>query len=181
MIEVAHIQFSTESGGRAALRLQKAFIEQGIGSNIVSLLYNTQGFSGIQYLSKRARLLSKIDNKLQSFITRKIPHQMGSFSYPLLGTDVSKLKIIKEADIIIIHWALNGMLNFKSMESIAKLGKPVLFFLHDMWAITGGCHHSFDCAKYKTTGCHSCPMFPQEKKNDLSEKGYTKKQKLYLK
>lgn len=48
---------------------------------------------------------------------------------------------VKNADIIYIHWALKGLLNLNSIEKIAQLNKPVIVFLHDMWAITGGCHH----------------------------------------
>jgi glycosyltransferase involved in cell wall biosynthesis len=50
-----------------------------------------------------------------------------------------------------------------------------------MWNITGGCHHSFTCDKYKTEGCHNCPMFPSEKKNDLAFWEFRKKLKLYNK
>jgi len=106
---------------------------------------------------------------------------MGSFSYPILGTDVSDIAELKNADIIYIHWALNGLLNFRSFRKIAELNKPVIIFLHDMWAITGGCHHSFTCDKYKTEGCHNCPMFTDSKKNDLSAKEFRKKQRLYSK
>lgn len=181
MIKVVHIQFSTESGGRAALRLQRAFLHKNVDSSIVSLLSGMPGSSGIRFLGKRAKLISRIDNKIQAFLTRKIPVKMGSFSYPVLGSNVAKYKEVKEADIIYIHWALNGLLNFKSFEQIARLNKPVIIFLHDMWAITGGCHHSFDCSKYRTEGCHTCPMFQHKIKNDLSAKEFKKKKRLYSK
>lgn len=175
------IQFSTESGGRAALRLQRALLKRNADSNIVSLLRGAPGISRITYLGVKSKFLSKIDNKLQAFLTRKILPKMGSFSYPVLGTDISKLDVVKNADVIYIHWALNGMLNFKSIDRLARLKKPLIIFLHDMWAVTGGCHHSFDCTKYKTIGCQSCPMFGHTIKNDLSAKEFQKKQRLYSK
>ncbi len=181
MTKVVHIQFSTESGGRAALRLQRAFAKVDVESNIVSLVYSVQNIPNIIYLRKRARLVSKIDNKVQAYLTRKSIKEMGSFSYPVLGTNVAQIEEVKNADIIYIHWALSGLLNFKSIEHIAKLNKPVIILLHDMWNITGGCHHSFTCEKYKTEGCNDCPMFPAVKKNDLAAKEFRKKLKLYLK
>jgi glycosyltransferase involved in cell wall biosynthesis len=181
MTKVVHIQYSTESGGRAALRLQRAFAKVNVDSNIVSLLSSVQKISHIKYLGKKSRLISRIDNKLQGYLTRKSKKEMGSFSYPVLGTDVSRFEEIKNADIIYIHWALNGMLNFRSFRKIAALNKPVIIFLHDMWAITGGCHHSFTCDKYKTEGCNRCPMFSSIKKNDFSAKEFRKKEKLYSK
>ncbi len=181
MTKVVHIQYSMESAGRAALRLQKAFGNVNVESGIVSLQYSLQGVPDIKYLGTLARLLSRIEDKLQTYLTRKVNKQLGSFSYPVLGTNVAKLNEIKSADIIYIHWALKGLLNFRSLKQIAKLNKPVIIFLHDMWNITGGCHHSFTCEKYKTEGCNNCPMFPAEKKNDLSAKEFNKKLKLYSK
>ena len=181
MTKIVHIQFSTESGGRAALRLQKAFEKINIESNIVSLLPSVQSIKNIRYLGIRARWLYKIDTKIQAYLTRKSIKAMGSFSYPVLGTNVAQLDEIKNADIIYIHWALNGLLNFNSIRQIAKLNKPVIVFLHDMWAITGGCHHSFNCEKYKISGCNNCQMFTSIDKNDLSAKEFNKKLKLYSK
>ena len=60
------------------------------------------------------------------------------------------------------------------------LGKPILFFMHDMWTITGGCHHSFSCEKYKSQ-CYNCQIFPRDKKNDLSAKEFKRKSRLYSK
>jgi len=179
MTKVVHIQYSVDSAGRAALKLQKAFSAVNVESGIVSLQYSTLSISNIKFLGPMARLISKIDNRIQAYLTRKSLKQMGSFSYPVLGTNVARLAEVKNADIIYIHWALNGLLNLRNIKQIAKLNKPVIIFLHDMWSITGGCHHSFTCEKYKTEGCNNCPMFPAVRKNDLSAKEFKRKLKLY--
>ncbi len=181
MTKVVHIQYSMESAGRAALRLQKAFTAVNVESGIVSLQQSIQGGQGVKYLGTKARVISKIEDKIQAYLTRKSIKQLGSFSYPVLGNNLARLEEVKNADVIYIHWALKGLLNFKSVEQIAQLNKPVIIFLHDMWNITGGCHHSFACEKYKTEGCNNCPMFPGDKKNDLSAKEFKKKLKLYSK
>ncbi|MGB5008546.1 MAG: glycosyltransferase [Ferruginibacter sp.] len=181
MTKVVHIQFSVDSAGRAALRLQKALGSVNVSSHIVSLQYSTLVSSNIKFLGPKARFISKIDNRIQDYLTRKRVKEMGSFSYPVLGTDVSGLDEVKNADIIYIHWVLNGFFNYNSFKQVARLNKPVIIFLHDMWGITGGCHHSFTCEKYKTTGCNNCPVFPGDKINDLSAKGFKKKLKLYTK
>ncbi|MCP5108397.1 MAG: glycosyltransferase, partial [bacterium] len=38
-----------------------------------------------------------------------------------------------------------------------RLGKPVVWTLHDQWSFTGGCHYSAGCDKYKTR-CTRCPQ-----------------------
>lgn len=170
-----------ESAGRAALRLQKAFVAVNIESTIVSMQHSVQGAANVTYLGTRARLISKLEDKIQGYLTRKVNKLLGSFSYPVLGNNIARLEEVKNADIIYVHWALKGLLNFRNIEQIARLNKPVVIFLHDMWNITGGCHHSFTCETYKTEGCNSCPMFPAVKKNDLSAREFRKKLKIYSK
>jgi glycosyltransferase involved in cell wall biosynthesis len=170
-----------ESAGRAALRIQRALTPVNVTSDIVSLQHSTQGATNITYLGTKARMISKLEDRIQQYLTRKCNKQLGSFSYPVFGTDVTRLDVVKNADIIYIHWALKGMLNFSSIEKIAKLNKPVVIYLHDMWNITGGCHHSFSCEKYKTDGCSNCPMFPPGSSNGLAAKEFKKKLKLYSK
>ena len=181
MTKVVQIQYSMESAGRVALRLQKAFASVNVESGIVSLQHSIQGGAGVKYLGAWARIVSRIEDKIQAYLTRKSDKRLGSFSYPVLGNNLAKLEEIKNTDVIYIHWALKGMMNFRSMEQLARLNKPVVIFLHDMWNITGGCHHSFSCEKYKTEGCNNCPMFPADKKNDLSAKEFRKKLRLYSK
>ncbi len=181
MTKVVHIQYSIDSAGRAAIRLQHAFNNVDVQSCIVSLQHSMHGNTSIKYLGPNARLISRVEDKIQAYLTKKCNKQLGTFSYPVLGNNVARLEEVKNADIIYIHWALKGLLNFRSVKQIASLNKPVIIFLHDMWNITGGCHHSFTCEKYKTEGCNDCPMFPAVKKNDLSAKEFRKKMQLYSK
>lgn len=180
MIKVVQIQYSPESGARSALRLQNALIKNGVQSHIVSLQSGTSSISNVRYLGKKQRAIARIDEKLQARLLKNTVKQFGLFSYPILGSDISQLPEVKEADIIYIHWVLLGFLNINSIEQIAKLNKPVILFLHDMWYITGGCHYSFECEKYKT-GCSNCQVLPGEKEDDLSAREFKKKMRLYSK
>jgi glycosyltransferase involved in cell wall biosynthesis len=179
MTKVVQLQYSTESAGSAGLRLHKAFLQANVDSCVITLMPDDiPAFSKMKYLGKLPALISRLDNKLQAYLTKKGIRKFGLFSYPILGTDVTGIEEVKRADYIYIHWALNGFLNFKSIRKLAKLNTPIIIFMHDMWSLTGGCHYSFDCEKYKT-GCSSCQMFPSAKKNDLSARGFKKKLKLF--
>lgn len=180
MIKVAQLQFFSESTGRAALRLHKAFLNSGIDSTIISLKHGINDEGKIIQKGKIPKIISWVDGKLQSYLMRNNVKRFGKFSYPILGTNISQMKEIKEADYIYIHWALGGFLNLSNMEQLARLQKPIIFFMHDMWPITGGCHHSFTCEKYKSH-CFDCQIFPRNKRNDLSFKGFEKKLKFYSK
>ena len=87
-----------------------------------------------------------------------------------------KHPLVQEADVVYLHW-IN--LNSVSVEEIGRLldsGKQVVWFMHDMWPITGGCHHSFECEAYQTH-CNVCPMLTGKKK-DLSYRVFERKLKV---
>jgi glycosyltransferase involved in cell wall biosynthesis len=168
------------SAGSACLRLHKLFLEKGIDSTIISLNADKIFDSRIMYLNSKSKTLLTLNTKLEEYQTRKNIKELGTFTYPRLGSNVIKMKEIQNADIIYLHWVLGGFLNFSNFEQIFSLKKPVIIFMHDMWWITGGCHHSFECEKYKVH-CYDCQIFKSHNKKDLSYKGFDKKANLYQK
>jgi glycosyltransferase involved in cell wall biosynthesis len=162
------------------LRLHEAFLKNGINATLISIKPEINDDHKIIQKGKKPQLTAWLENKFQTFITRNTKKEFGLFSYPILGNNISHLKVVQEADFIYIHWVLGGFLNLTNIEQLAKLGKPILFFMHDMWTITGGCHHSFSCEKYKS-GCFNCQMFPEDKIHDLSFRQFHDKLKLYSK
>ena len=177
-MKVVHLQYNESAAGKQAIRLNEAFLEIGIDSEVILLVPNSIDANKVTHLGRKGEILSRIENKIQDILTKKYDKSRGRFSYPILGTCIAKNKTVQEADVIYIHWALLGLLNFTSIKQLAKLNKPLIIFMHDMWFITGGCHYSFDCNKY-TQGCGSCPMIRSEKKNDLSAKEFRKKASIY--
>jgi len=180
MLKVVHIQYSIYSAGRAALRLHNAMLENNISSSILSLHPDINDTDIIRHARMKSVIISWIEGKILSFITRKTNRQFGQYTYSVLGSNVSKLDQVRKADIIYLHWVQGGFLNLSNIKKLARLGKPVIFFMHDMWSITGGCHHSFDCNKYKTK-CFDCPIFPHNSMVDWPKKEFVKKLKLYSK
>jgi glycosyltransferase involved in cell wall biosynthesis len=179
MPKVVHIQYSTEAAGGAALRLQQAFINAGIQSQIISLQKDLPPVQNVIYLGKKERAIARINTRIQNWRNKKIPAQYGLFSHSVLSNNILNNNAVAEADIIYIHWVLNGFLSIKNFQQLVQLNKPVIFFMHDMWGITGGCHYSFDCENYKT-GCNNCQMFPDRQRHHLlPAKNYRKKMKLY--
>jgi glycosyltransferase involved in cell wall biosynthesis len=178
VIKVVHLQIASESTGRAPLRLHRAFLQSGINSLMVTLRRSINDDEKIKQKKFWPKVLAWLDQSIQSYLNRNNRKEFGVFSYPVFGSDVSEMPAIKNAELIYIHWALGGFLNFESINKIAKLGKPVIFFMHDMWNITGGCHHSFTCQKY-TEHCYNCQMLVPDKKKDRSYREFEKKLQLY--
>ena len=75
------------------------------------------------------------------------------------GTDVTKTREFKEADVIHLHWVNQGMLSLHGIGKILDSGKPVVWTMHDMWPATAVCHLTFNCRKF-TTECSRCPLIP---------------------
>lgn len=61
-----------------------------------------------------------------------------------------------KADIVHLHWT-PGVLALKTIELLASSGRGCVWTLHDMWPLTGGCHHAGKCQGFKT-GCGECPQ-----------------------
>ncbi|KKG07378.1 glycosyltransferase family 4 protein [Methanosarcina sp. 2.H.A.1B.4] len=62
---------------------------------------------------------------------------------------------VLNTDIINLHNLHGGYFNLLALPKLTKL-KPTVYTLHDMWALTGHCAHSFSCEKWQT-GCGNCP------------------------
>jgi glycosyltransferase involved in cell wall biosynthesis len=78
-------------------------------------------------------------------------------------------------DIVNLHWICDG---FMSIEAIGRLPYPIVWTLHDMWPLTGGCHYSGKCKQY-TSQCGNCPTLQSNKKHDLSRLVWKRKQSVW--
>ena len=80
-----------------------------------------------------------------------------------------------EPNIINLHWICNSYLQ---IETLAKLNKPLVWTLRDMWAFTGGCHYNGDCDRY-INSCGACPQLGSKKNWDLSRWVWQRKSKAW--
>lgn len=78
-------------------------------------------------------------------------------------------------DLINLHWIGAGYLQ---IETIAKLDRPLVWTLHDMWSFTGGCHYNQSCDKY-IASCGACPLLGSDREADLSRQVWQRKQKAW--
>lgn len=86
---------------------------------------------------------------------------------------------VMDADAICLGWINQGMLSLKGIRKIAAMGKKMVWTMHDMWNMTGVCHHAGTCERYKDK-CGKCPLLgPMSKKNDISHKTWKRKKEAY--
>ncbi len=96
------------------------------------------------------------------------------------GVDITREKAFQEADIIHLHWINQGLFSLRQIGGIITSGKPIVWTLHDMWPITGICHHARTCTHFHSF-CMRCPYLNKGIfSRDLSYLVFNKKRKLYL-
>lgn len=101
------------------------------------------------------------------------------------GYDISEHPWVKWADAIHLHWVQHSFLSLEGIEALVATRKPILWSLHDLWAITGGCHIPHftqkgvvqHCTKFHTH-CDLCPLLGSKQSGDLSWMQYERKRQI---
>lgn len=176
-MKIVHISTSDQSGGAAiaAYRLNEAMCIHHIDSKM--LVYNKKSndknvFPIIRCLKKKRYFFHFFLSLIFKRLVLKAPF---AFSFGIGGVShISKNNLLLDADIIYIHFINCGFLSLNEIKEILLLGKPVIFFMHDMWILTGGCHHSFECIKY-TSSCHDCSNINRKLLKNIVSYNFEKK------
>ena len=140
--------------GTSAYRLHKGLQHIGIDSK---LLVRDQGMDDLAIYApatEMSKVLSRVRQTLDAFPLRWLKPRNPSFSLQWIPDQIVPEVKRFSPDLINLHWICKG---YVQIESIARLGKPVVWTLHDMWPFTGGCHYSEECDRY-TQSCGSCPQ-----------------------
>ena len=86
----------------------------------------------------------------------------GCLNNTLIMTKRARKAIIEcikknKIDIVHFHNLHSNYIGISDLEEIRKYCKNIVITLHDMWLLTGGCAHSFECSKWmKESNCNGC-------------------------
>ena len=96
------------------------------------------------------------------------------------GTDVTRTREFREADVVHLSWVNQGMLSLSGIKKILDSGKPVVWTMHDFWPATAICHYPHGCKAYRAQGCHSCPYLPGGgSRHDLAHRVWKRKERIW--
>ena len=172
-MKVIHVISADKGGGaaRATVDINNALNKAGINSDVLvqkKFSFDKHIHTTTKTIIQRIHFFFRFwfDYILILFFTKQT---RGRFSFPIWGINLSKESLIKEADIIHLHWINQGYFSLNTFEKLAILNKTIVWTLHDMWAFTGGCHYSGGCAKY-ISECKNCPSLKFNFGNDFSNK-----------
>lgn len=185
-MKVLHINKFDSTGGAAlaAVRLLQAQRAYGIDAHMLVLQkqsdsqYITPIFKSIKgQIFQNLKFISEI-----LWFTRyeKDRQNRFTFSPARFGFNLHKHPLVKNADILHIHWINQGFISLPGLQKLTTLGKPIVWTLHDLWPVTGGCHYPGNCDNF-TSGCGHCPLLKKPGKNDLSAIQNKRKEDIYSK
>lgn len=138
------LSYSDIEGGaaRAAYRLHQSLLNQGIDSR----MRVRSARSGEWQIEGPAGRLAKLTNSLRtpagSLLTRwqsSTNHNLRSING--LPSRWSTAINASKFDVVNLHWVAGEAL---SIEDIGRIGKPIVWTLHDMWPFSGAEHYGPD-------------------------------------
>ncbi|HEV7348038.1 glycosyltransferase family 4 protein [Telluribacter sp.] len=181
---ILHLNTSQWEGGAgvAASRLNRALQKNGVDSHLLvhriqkpepGVTAYAQGFWGdkrfwARFVAERLSFLPYEKDKSVRF----------AFSPATVGVPIEKHPLVRQASIIHLHWINFGFISLAGLDRLFRLGKPVVWTLHDMWAFTGGCHYSRGCDHFMSH-CQYCPYLARPHSRDISFSGFEKKKELF--
>ena len=149
-IKVVHINTYLQGGAfQAAFRLHEGLLKIDIYSHFVGF-YGKNLSGRMQAFDAWHHILYKVVTKFKLPINqtgrnaRKIPQSIGNYevySFPTSDYDLTKHPLVRNADIIHLHW-VNNFLDYPSF--FKKINKPIVWTLHDMNLFQGGFHYLND-------------------------------------
>jgi glycosyltransferase involved in cell wall biosynthesis len=173
-VNILHLSTSDLNGGaaKAAYRVHQGLQAIGLTSR---MLVHTK-LSDDPHVIVEKKLLTKLAPQLSGLpLKRYARREGGMFSSQWFADSLASAVPRLEPDIILLHWVCNG---FVRIETLAKWNKPIVWTLHDMWPLTGGCHYSRDCDRY-TQSCGACPQLGSHRYRDLSYRVWQRKNKAW--
>lgn len=173
-MNILHIT-TVDVGGayKAAERISESLKEEGVNSNILFRNKTKDCTDGIAFLESLPQIMV---SKTKNFINLLLSREQNVIR-EIWGSDISKHPSVSKADIIFLHW-INSFISPKALQKLFELNKPIVWVLHDMWPVTGGCHYDFYCGRFDES-CGMCPLLTKQHERDITRKNFEDKLKVY--
>ena len=182
-MKIAVISTSFNTGGAAVVttRLARALMELGHEVRMLTFVNEPGAPEFVECVSSPSSRYTKfLPERLRIFAGNGLDRaNLFKVSIANTGMSLHRHEWVRQADAIILGWVNQGMLSLKGIERLGRLGKPLLWVMHDPWCMTGACHHPYECTRYREQ-CGKCPMISGGKRaNDLSHTTWLRKKALY--
>lgn len=177
-LRVTFISHSDTLGGAAIVtyRLMRALRRHGIDARMVVYTKRTDDPNVSVIGSRFVRGMRFLAERLQIFLSNGFSREkLFKVSTGSVGCRVYSHPWVKESDVVALGWINQGLVSLKGVRKLHRMGKPVVWVMHDMWCMTGICHHAYECSGYRLDGCGNCQFLAGHSRADLSRRVWQKK------
>ncbi len=181
-MKIVIVNKSDRTGGAAVVSFRLMEALRGIGIDARMLV--VEKLTDSRYVESAGSRLSInkkfIEERLKIFIANGLNRAtLFKIDTAADGLPLWNHPLVKDADAVILNWVNQGMLSLKGVRKILESGKPVVWTMHDMWCMTGICHHAAECSEYRKN-CGKCELLgPGALDKKLAAKIWKRKKTLY--
>ncbi len=157
-IRITHLTTSTIGGaGVAALRLHQQLVDREVPSQV----YFRMGDGSVRQSAQRPAsggLLARIAEKISEWSLQRRTRSGGFFTLPTHPGKLSfgELQPEHASNILHLHW-ISRWFDWRAFFATVPATTPIVWSLHDLNPLTGGCHIPGDCRGF-VDGCRGCPQ-----------------------
>jgi glycosyltransferase involved in cell wall biosynthesis len=129
---------------------------------------NVQVVSNVWAIKAYQSVLSRVEQYLSR------PGYLGPAAWELLGSS-----LFRSAKLVHLHLIPHGWFNLAALPHIARR-VPLVWSLHDPWALSGHCVYSMDCQRW-LFGCGDCPDLEVDLslRRDRTRQLWARKKRIY--
>ena len=180
-MRIVHISTHDLLGGaaRAAQRLHAGLRDAGVDSQMlvawrwgdderVQAVHPSGGVGKWPETLRRMRAHAPL-----RLFYRNRPADVDMFSVARTSFGRDLLKSLPACDVIHLHWVAQ-FVDYERFLPAAAARAPIVWTLHDMNPLTGGCHYSAGCQRFGGR-CGTCPQLGSLRRHDLSRRIWRRK------
>jgi glycosyltransferase involved in cell wall biosynthesis len=178
--------FDYSGGGasRAAYRLHEGLRRVGVESKLFVCYKGRHDPEVYAYEPNRAAS-SRLARRARQFrwsqemkpYTKSIPFAHSFYLDDRSPFLADPLKQLPDADLIHVHWVA-GFLDFGSFVRWLPKRMPLVWTIHDMSPMTGGCCYDLGCGRFSER-CGACPQLGSRNPADPTRTAWERKQRHY--
>jgi glycosyltransferase involved in cell wall biosynthesis len=184
IVKIVHLTESIKLGKASEFvwTLHKGLLNEGIDSKIISTCSDIHDdtISLVRpYGVIRQRILEFLRMKRITFIFNQKEPYVGLFTGDESHYNIGAMPELYQADIVHLHW-ITGFINILPFfKQLNPQKQKVVWTLHDINPLSGGCHLAYDCLEFKYE-CSNCPYLKYNSCNPLlANRIWEKKMKAY--
>jgi glycosyltransferase involved in cell wall biosynthesis len=185
-MKILHLSTNDVAGGaaRASFRLHWALRKQGYDSTVL-VAHRDSDDPTVTALVRSTDLATRLRRRLRRReILREFtdyqatrPTGLEPFTDDRSQHTLDLVRQLPPCDVLYLHWVA-GFVDYPSFFSALPRRTTVVWVLHDMNVMTGGCHYDQECGRH-ISRCGACPQLGSTDPEDLSRQVWKRKQGVF--